>query len=301
MRSGQSLSELTAHLLIKLESHFKAQKPDIILAHGDTTTCFATALSSFYHHIPFFHVEAGLRTHRLNSPFPEEFNRQTTAPIATHHFAPTDLEKDNLLRDGITSSRITVSGTTVHEAVDSMVAKAKNATLLAKIDFEGRPLVAVTLHRREAAQSIHQTLAGIKTAALERPEALFICPVHPNPKVREAFQLLKNLKNVILMDPMNYPSFISLLLKSDLVITDSGGVQEEAAFLGKPVLLARSETERADGLESGLVKLVGQNSQAIRQNILEGLSKQQKIATHVFRPSRSASVIISDYVEKAIG
>ncbi len=187
MQPGQSLSQLTARLLVKLEERFKVDPPELVLAHGDTTTCFATAISSFYHQIPFFHVEAGLRTYRLNSPFPEEFNRQTIAPIAAHHFAPTELEKTNLIRDGISASSITITGTTVHDAIESISSRANNTEFMANIVFRDRPIVTVTLHRREAKQSIYQTLAGIKSAAIVEPEAIFVCPVHPNPMVKDAF------------------------------------------------------------------------------------------------------------------
>ena len=300
MRAGQTLSQLTGNLLFKLEEHFKSSPADLILAHGDTTTCFATAISSFYHKIPFFHVEAGLRTYRLNSPFPEEFNRQTIAPIAAHHFAPTDLEKNNLVKDGISTSRITISGTTVHDAVMSMKNRTKN-NLISEVDFQNRPIVTVTLHRREADQLIYQTLDGIKTAAQEKFDILFFCPVHPNPKIKEAFQTLKGLKNVFLTEPMDYPNFISLLMKSTLVVTDSGGVQEEAAFLGKSVLIARAETERTDGMESGLVKLVGNSAKQVHQSIIEEISNKKTHGFYSSRPSPSASKIISDYVEKVIG
>lgn len=284
---------------MRLERCFKEKRPDIVLCHGDTTTCFAAAVSSFYHQIPFFHVEAGLRTHRLNSPFPEEFNRQTVAPIATHHFAPTDLERNNLIRDGVSSSSITVTGTTVHDAIDSIL--SKHGKSVSTVDSDGRPVVTVTLHRRESNESIRQTLEGIRAAAHDEPQALFVCPVHPNPIVKNVFhRTLKGMENVLLTGPMDYPSFISLLLKTQVVVTDSGGVQEEAAFLGKRVLLARSETERMDGVESGLVKFVGHASNDIRQNIIDELVKSRDGLSPRMKSIRSASDIISDHVERAL-
>jgi UDP-N-acetylglucosamine 2-epimerase (non-hydrolysing) len=303
MKAGQSLSQVTARLLIKLEEHFAVDKPDLVLAHGDTTTCFATAISSFYHQIPFFHVEAGLRTYRLNSPFPEEFNRQTTAPIARHHFAPTELERENLLRDGISPSLITVTGSTVHEAVRTMISKTG---LVSPIKFpeltEARPLVVVTLHRREATQSLQDTLHGLRTAASNRPDALFICPVHPNPLVQNSFRTcLKDMDNIILTEPLEYPHFVSLLMRSHLVVTDSGGVQEEAAFLGKKVLLARSETERADGFESGLVKLVGVDSENIHNAVLHELSCGTANNFDGFNSLPRASEIITNEVQRVVG
>ncbi|MBL7544520.1 MAG: UDP-N-acetylglucosamine 2-epimerase (non-hydrolyzing) [Bdellovibrionaceae bacterium] len=304
MKAGQSLSHLTARLLVNLEDHFMMDRPDLVLAHGDTTTCFTTAISSFYHQIPFFHVEAGLRSNRLNSPFPEEFNRQTIAPIARHHFAPTELEKENLIKDGVSSSLITVTGSTIHEAVQTMISKVTPASKACFSELnESRPLVLVTLHRRETTQLLQNTLHGLKSAALSRPEALFICPVHPNPLVQEAFQTyLKGTENIILTEPLAYPQFISLLMRSQLVVTDSGGVQEEAAFLGKKVLLARSETERTDGFESGLTQLIGLNSESIYKTVLDELSGA--VCTINFPKINSlsrASEIISNEVQRVVG
>jgi UDP-N-acetylglucosamine 2-epimerase (non-hydrolysing) len=301
MSPGQSLSRLTSALLLKLESYFEEHRPDLILAHGDTTTCFATAVSSFYHQIPFFHVEAGLRTHRLFSPFPEEFNRQTIAPIASHHFAPTDVEKENLLRDGVSASDITVTGSTVHEAVNLIRSRANVSQDL--VLGQSRPVVVVTLHRRESAGSLQNVLQSVKTAALSRSDAVFICPIHPNPSVQEAFQSsLKGAENIILTEPLAYGPFISLLLRADLVVTDSGGVQEEAAFLGKKVLLVRSETERQDGLQSGLVQMVGLNPEYLQASIQQSLSSSSFGArSHPTSYQASASQMISEQVLKVVG
>jgi UDP-N-acetylglucosamine 2-epimerase (non-hydrolysing) len=304
MIPSQSLSQITSKLLVKLESHFYQQRPDLVLAHGDTPTCFATAVSSFYHQIPFFHVEAGLRTYRVNSPFPEEFNRQTIAPIATHHFAPTPVEKENLLKDGISPAAITVTGSTIHEAVRAMQsqiapANESNFPLLSA----NRPLVIVTLHRRESAQVLENTLHGLKSAAANRRDALFICPVHPNPLVQNAFKtILGGTENIILTEPLEYPRFVSLLLRARLVVTDSGGVQEEAAFPGKNVLLARCETERNDRLQAGLVKIVGSSAGNIKRSILGELSGSQSntfINAQIF-PLKSASEIIADEVLRVV-
>ncbi len=270
MRPGQSLSKLTARLLVKLENHFKHHRPDLVLAHGDTTTCFATALSSFYQQIPFFHVEAGLRSYHLNSPFPEEFNRQSVAPMAHHHFAPTELEKINLINDGIQDHKITVTGSTVHDAIHIIKTKNRNADHIP--DIGTRPTVVVTLHRREANQAMQQTLTGLKHVAIERPDVMFICPIHPNPNVQNAFRsILGGHENIKLLDPLPYAEFISLLMKSNLVVTDSGGVQEESVYFGKRVLLARAETERRDGLDSGLVQLIGHDVEFTRRSIKQAL------------------------------
>ncbi|MGE3759213.1 MAG: non-hydrolyzing UDP-N-acetylglucosamine 2-epimerase [Pseudobdellovibrionaceae bacterium] len=303
MRPGQSLSQLTSRLLTQLETHFSQNRPDLILAHGDTTTSFATAVSSFYHQIPFYHVEAGLRTHRLNSPFPEEFNRQSIAPIAHHHFAPTEIEKENLLLDGISPCAITVTGSTLHEAVSEMQLKLKSRELPFDSQDSGRPIVVVTLHRRESSNVLETTLIGLKNSALLQREALFICPVHPNPNVQKAFQAhLSGVENVVLTTPLEYPQFISLLLKARLVVTDSGGVQEEAAFLGKPVLLARQETERLDGIDSGLVQIMGLKPGDIINSISRHLSNPQGDCGSDFtkRAREKASEVIAHEVKKVV-
>lgn len=304
MVPGQSLSQLTAKILVKLAVQFGSDRPDLILAHGDTTTCFATAVSSFYHQIPFFHVEAGLRTHKLTSPFPEEFNRRSIAPIATHHFAPTLLEKENLLNDGIATSSITITGSTVHEAVSAMQAKLELNGQAAFPEFpRERPVVVTTLHRREGAQSFAGVLAGLRTAARMRPEAVFVCPVHPNPSVQKAFRnCLGDTKNIVLTEPLPYPKFLSLMLRSQLVVTDSGGVQEEASFIGKPVLLVREETERTDGIQAGLVKLVGLEPDAVRKAVTRELSlarlrTERPLKMDLHEP---ASEIIANEVLRAV-
>lgn len=296
MRPGQSLSQLTARLLTSLENYYAEKKPDLVLAHGDTTTCFAGAVSSFYHQIPFFHVEAGLRTHRLNSPFPEEFNRQTIAGLASHHFAPTELERRNLLAEGISSESISVTGSTLHDAIRLIVPHLPGG------DSGPRSTVTVTLHRRESNQQLQATLLGIKNAARLHPETLFVCPVHPNPSVRAAFhQVLRGLENVQLTEPMDYPQFVSQLMRSRLIVTDSGGVQEEAAFFGKHVLIARNETEREDGLASGRVELMGVDGADVQRAIGERLASPYLPHELALHPARnlSASEIICHQVIKA--
>lgn len=301
MRTGQSLSSLTSVLLTQLESCFGNQRPDLVLGHGDTTTCFATALSCFYHRVPFFHVEAGLRTHLLDTPFPEEFNRQSIAPLARHHFAPTEVELKNLLNEGVGSSSITVVGSTVHDAVE--IIRAKSSSAEHSFPFElpkDRKIVAVTLHRREGLQSLEDTLHGIRLAAEARGDALFICPVHPNPIVQSAFQkCLADIENVKLVQALDYASFIKLLLKTHLVLTDSGGVQEEASLLGKRTLIARNKTEREDGLKDGLVSLVGVNPEHIFSSISKNLDCDSSFSRPNKLEKRSAE-IITDYIEKAV-
>jgi UDP-N-acetylglucosamine 2-epimerase (non-hydrolysing) len=304
MVPGQSLSQLTSKILVKLENLFSKGKPQLVLAHGDTTTCFTTAIASFYHQIPFYHVEAGLRSNHLNSPFPEEFNRQTIAPIAQHHFAPTVLERQNLLRDGVNSSAITITGSTIHDAIQSILYRNESQSGIGFSQrYDAHKVVVVTLHRRESMNVFEDTLTGLKSAALERPDVLFVCPVHPNPRVQTAFKtIMKGEENIILTEPLIYSKFIPLLLRATLVVTDSGGVQEEAAFLNKPVLLARNETERTDGLSTGLVEVVGTNSHNICASILRGLAKEGTCELPSVRSfaRKSASQIITDEVMRAI-
>ncbi|RYZ94802.1 MAG: UDP-N-acetylglucosamine 2-epimerase (non-hydrolyzing), partial [Proteobacteria bacterium] len=259
MRPGQSLGRLTARLLVKLESALVATAPNLVIGHGDTTSCLAAAMASFYQKIPFFHVEAGLRSGKLNAPYPEEFNRRSVAPLATHHFANSTRERENLLADGIDERKITVTGSTIEDALYHL----KPPDLR---PVRSRPRnVMVTLHRREGLQALDAILEEVALAAEMRPEIHFLCPLHPNPAVRFAFHCaLGALPNVSLTDPMPYANFLNALSRADLVITDSGGVQEEAALLCRPVLLARDETERSDGIKSGLVALGSREPKVFR-------------------------------------
>lgn len=301
MRHGQSLSALTARLLVQLEGYLGERKPDFILGHGDTTTCFATALASFYHQIPFYHVEAGLRTNRLENPFPEEFNRQCVSSLAQHHFAPTPLEEQNLVATGISPRLITVVGSTVHDAIDLIMRKGETSsnelpfTLLG-----GQKIVTVTLHRREGLNSLEGTLQGIRVVSQARKDALFICPIHPNPRVQSIFKdCLSGLDNVRLVDPLSYPAFLNLLMRTKIILTDSGGVQEEGAFFGKPTLVARTETERRDGMTEGHVSLIGTDAGGVISSLNEFLDKDE--APRARRPvGRCASELIADQIVRMV-
>jgi UDP-N-acetylglucosamine 2-epimerase (non-hydrolysing) len=300
MLPGQSLSSLTARLLTGLEEYFKRRTPDVILGHGDTTTCFATALSCFYHRVPFYHVEAGLRTFRIETPFPEEFNRQSVAPLAQHHFAPTETERTNLINDGIKSSSITIIGSTIHESVELIRDTSNEKNQLPFKLPENKKIVTVTLHRREGLHSLETTLNGIRLAAQTRKDALFICPIHPNPLVQSAFKkCLTDLDNVRLIEPLSYPAFINLLLRTQLVLTDSGGVQEEGSFLGKRILIARNETERLDGIQDGMVSIIGTNTDQIFSNLDKNLNIAEK-SFRVEKPKKYATEIIADHIDKAV-
>lgn len=277
MKQGQDLYDVTSRVLLGLREVLKEACPDVVLVHGDTTTSTAAALAAFYAQIPVGHVEAGLRTHNIYSPWPEEMNRQLTGRIATWHFAPTPLSRQNLLAENVAEAQITVTGNTVIDALYWVVDKIKHdATLAQQLDAElqragydvqrladGRKLVLITGHRRENFGDgfIHMCTA-IKDLTQRYPQVDFVYPMHLNPNVRkpihEVFgQDLTGLGNMFFIEPLEYLSFVHLMEKSHIVLTDSGGIQEEAPGLGKPVLVMRDTTERPEALAAGTVKLVG--------------------------------------------
>lgn len=277
MKQGQDLYDVTARVLTGMRDVLKEANPDIVLVHGDTTTSTAAALAAFYQQIPVGHVEAGLRTHNIYSPWPEEMNRQLTGRIATYHFAPTPLSKQNLLMENVAEGRITVTGNTVIDALYMVVDKIKQDKELdamlerslrdAGYDVarlkDGKALVLITGHRRENfGDGFISMCRAIKALTEKYPEVDFVYPMHLNPNVRrpihEVFgEDLSGLKNMFFIEPLEYLSFVYLMEKSTLVLTDSGGIQEEAPGLGKPVLVMRDTTERPEALEAGTVKLVG--------------------------------------------
>lgn len=277
MKQGQDLYDVTSRVLLGLREVLKEARPDVVLVHGDTTTSTAAALAAFYAQIPVGHVEAGLRTHNIYSPWPEEMNRQLTGRMATWHFAPTPLSRQNLLAENLAESQITVTGNTVIDALYWVVDKIKHdASLAQQLDDElqragydvqrladGRKLVLITGHRRENFGDgfIHMCTA-IKDLTQRYPQVDFVYPMHLNPNVRkpihEVFgQDLSGLGNMFFIEPLEYLSFVHLMEKSHIVLTDSGGIQEEAPGLGKPVLVMRDTTERPEALTAGTVKLVG--------------------------------------------
>ena len=277
MKQGQDLYDVTARVLTGLRDVLKESHPDIVLVHGDTTTSMAAALAAFYQQIPVGHVEAGLRTHNIYSPWPEEINRQLTGRIATYHFAPTPLSKRNLLAEGVAEEQIFVTGNSVIDALYWVVDKIKHSTklqeeldgVLYKANYDvrrldsGRKLVLITGHRRENfGEGFISMCKAIKTLTEKYPDVDFVYPMHLNPNVRrpihEVFgEDLSDLSNMFFIEPLEYLSFVYLMEKSMLVLTDSGGIQEEAPGLGKPVLVMRDTTERPEALEAGTVKLVG--------------------------------------------
>jgi len=280
MKKGQDLSDVTSNILITMRDTLKEEKPDIVLVHGDTTTTFATSLACFYMGVKVGHIEAGLRTHDLQAPFPEEYNRQSTGIIADYHFAPTNLSQQNLLAEGKDKESIIVTGNTVIDAlhlvlkkIDVVENKSKDITLRLNerllFDWKAAHFVLITGHRRENfGQGFLDICEAIKELAMKNPDTHFVYPVHLNPNVQKPVnEILLGLHNVWLIQPLDYEDFIYLLKQSYIVLTDSGGIQEEAPSLGKPVLVMRNVTERPEAVEAGTVKLVGASKKNIVSNI----------------------------------
>lgn len=276
MKQGQTLTDITSGVLRGLEEIFKKERPDLVLVHGDTTTTFAATLAAFYQQIPVGHVEAGLRSGNMYSPYPEEANRKLTGVMTTLHFSPTPEARQNLLRENIGDAAIFVTGNTV---IDALLATAKqtyqfeDAALQQLLDSPGKK-VLITAHRREnqgtpmvhifqAVRRLHETL----------PDIQFIFPIHKNPKVRElAAQILGDLERVHIIEPLDYEPFANVMARVDLILTDSGGVQEEAPALGKPVLVLRDTTERPEAVKAGTVALVGTDENLIYNTALQLLT-----------------------------
>jgi UDP-N-acetylglucosamine 2-epimerase (non-hydrolysing) len=256
MQPGQSLPQLTARLMLELDKTFSAEKPDIVLAQGDTTTVMMAALASFYQQIPFGHVEAGLRTGEMYNPFPEEMNRVIAGHLAQWHFAPTQSSRENLLREGIPQEKVYVTGNTV---IDALLTTVKQEHPLGIDLDETKRLVLVTTHRRENfGEPLKNIVRAVKTLIENNPDIEVLLPVHPNPNVSDIIRgELGDVERIILCEPLDYAPFITAMKKAYLILTDSGGVQEEAPALAKPVLVLRSETERPEAIDEGVVKLVG--------------------------------------------
>lgn len=304
MKQGQDLYDVTARVLLGMRDVLKDVQPDVVLVHGDTTTSTAAALAAFYQQIPVGHVEAGLRTHNIYSPWPEEMNRQITGRIATYNFAPTLLSKQNLLKENVNPDSILVTGNTVIDALRQVVTKIKTdaqldaelETTLKRCGYDvnrlngGKKLVLITGHRRENfGEGFIQLCTAIKDLTQKYPEVDFVYPMHLNPNVRKPIHQvfgddLSNLGNMFFIEPLEYLSFVYLMEKSTIVLTDSGGIQEEAPGLGKPVLVMRDTTERPEALDAGTVKLVGTDYHKIMDEVstlLEDESAYQKMSMAV--------------------
>ena len=295
MREGQTLSQLTSNLLKALEELFAVDKPDLVLAHGDTTTCYAAALSAFYHGIPFFHLEAGLRTFRLDSPFPEEFNRQCITGMSAHHFATSEEARQNLLDDGVSAASITVTGNTLFDAINQMNLES-NVGVMTNSNFAKS--VLLTLHRRaQGTASLKPVMDALKQVADQNLDTCFIFPVHPSPAVSKlAAEIFSSAPNIVLCPPLQYPEFLSLMAKSSLILTDSGGVQEEAAYLGKNVLILRDFSERNDGIDMGTTQIIGTDPAKIFAKTNEALANVSAKKVPQAFLAQSPSRIVADVV-----
>ena len=321
MKQGQDLYDITSRVLLGMRDVFKVCKPDILFVHGDTTTSTAAALAGFYQQIPVAHVEAGLRTNDIYSPWPEEMNRQITGRIATYNLSPTQLSRQNLLKENVDENKITVTGNTVIDALHWVTAKIKSDKKLddnLSLDLKGkgydtkrlvgnRRLILITGHRRENfGDGFLHICHAIQDLAKKFPEVDFVYPMHLNPNVRKPIHQvfgedLNNLGNIFFIEPLEYLPFVFLMEKSDIVLTDSGGIQEEAPGLGKPVLVMRNTTERPEAVDAGTVKLVGTDYDAIVDNVSKlltdrNLYNKMSKATNPYGDGKACERIIR-YIE----
>jgi len=308
MKPGQNLYGLTADIITNLKPVLEDFQPDYVFVHGDTTTTMAGSIASFYSGAKVCHVEAGLRTHNKLSPFPEEINRQIAGRICDYHFAPTDTSKQNLLQENIKESTILVTGNTVIDALLESVKRVKKKPSihiqeLSKI-LRDKEIILVTGHRRENhGDGFVRICEALKIIAQDCPNRLIVYPVHLNPKVQEPVKrILKDVDNVILIDPLAYPDFIWMMNRAKIIITDSGGVQEEAPSLGKPVLVMRDTTERPEAVDAGTVILVGTDKEKIVKEALDLLNNQERFdamsTLHNPYGDGNASERIVDYISQ---
>ena len=266
MKEKQTLFDITAGILLNIKDVLETNRPDVVLVHGDTTTTFATALACFYLKIPVGHVEAGLRTYDIFSPFPEEFNRRATSIVAKYHFAPTELSRQNLLKEGKTNESIFVTGNT---AIDALSTTVRPDYSHRELEWaKGSKLIMITAHRREnQGEPMKNMFRAIRRVLNEHPEAKAIYPIHMNPAVRKAAkEVLSSISRLHIIEPLDVVDFHNFLARSYLILTDSGGIQEEAPSLGKPVLVMRDTTERPEGIKAGTLKLVGTDEESIYGN-----------------------------------
>lgn len=283
MSAGQTLYDVTTKALLGLKDVLEEAKPDVVLVHGDTTTTFAGALAAFYQEIPVGHVEAGLRTGNIYSPFPEEMNRKLTGSLTTYHFSPTSSAEKNLLKENISSEHLYVTGNTVIDALRTTVKEGYHfeEELLNSLDYEQKRIILVTTHRREnLGEPMRHVYRAIRRLVHEFDDIEVVFPVHRNPKVRSIVaEELGDTERVHLIDPLEYEPFANLMARSYLLITDSGGIQEEAPALGKPVLVLRNTTERPEAVTAGTVKLVGTDEEAVFMTARRLLSDKEAYAS----------------------
>lgn len=272
MKQGQTLFDITSEVLLRIGAVLDEVSPDVVLVHGDTTTSFAAALAAFYKQIPVGHVEAGLRTHNMFSPFPEEFNRQAVDLITDYYFAPTEDSKNNLIKEGKPTEKIYVTGNT---AIDALNTTVRDSYTHPELDWAAESrLILITAHRREnLGESMHNMFRAIRRVIEENPDVKAIYPIHMNPIVRQAAdEELSNCDRIRIIEPLDVLDFHNFLARSYLILTDSGGIQEEAPSLGKPVLVMRDTTERPEGVAAGTLRLVGTDEKAIYENFRELLN-----------------------------
>jgi UDP-N-acetylglucosamine 2-epimerase (non-hydrolysing) len=301
MSPSQTLFDITSRALVGLRDVLSTARPDIVLVHGDTTTTFVGALAAYYSQIPVGHVEAGLRTGDKYSPFPEEMNRKLAGALTDIHFAPTETARQNLRAEGVADQAIFVTGNTVIDALLSTVDPAYrfDDALLPSLSFQDRRVILVTTHRREnLGEPMRQVYQALKRIVSEQPDVEIVFPVHKNPKVREVVDsVLGNLPRVHLTDPMDYQPFANLMARSSLILTDSGGIQEEAPSLGKPVLVLRDTTERPEAIAAGTVRLIGTAEEVVYREIRTLLSDRSRYramseAANPYGDGRASSRIV---------
>ena len=280
MSHGQTLNDITAKVITKMGEALEEYSPDLVLIHGDTTTSFAAALAAFYRQIPVGHVEAGLRTGNIYSPFPEEMNRRLTGTIATYHFSPTAGNRDNLLKSGVDDGSIFITGNTVIDALHLVLEEDYTFPLpaLNDLDFNGRKVILLTAHRRENWGSRMEAIfCAVKDIIENYPDTELIFPVHPNKIVSEpARRILGGRERIHLIEPLDYAPFANLMARSYIILSDSGGIQEEAPSLGKPVLVLRTETERPEAVEAGTVKMAGVRKEDVYNLTAELLTDKEE-------------------------
>ena len=275
MKDKQTLFDITTNILNRIKEVLEEVKPDVVLVHGDTSTTFVTALACFYLHIPVGHVEAGLRTYDIESPFPEEFNRQAVSIVSSYNFAPTQRAKDNLIKEGKDESRIWITGNTV---IDALKTTVKEDYTHPELEWaKGSRLIFITAHRREnLGQPMHNMFRAIRRVMEEHPDVKALYPIHMNPVVRKAAEEeLGGMDRIHIIDPVEVFDCHNMMAKSYMILTDSGGIQEEAPSLGKPVLVMRDTTERPEGIAAGTLKLVGTDEDVIYNNFKELLENKE--------------------------
>ncbi|MCD1147981.1 UDP-N-acetylglucosamine 2-epimerase (non-hydrolyzing) [Peptoniphilus sp. KCTC 25270] len=303
---GQSLTDITVRSLRGLEEILSELKPDVLLVQGDTTTVFAGSLSAFYHGVKIGHVEAGLRSHNLYSPFPEEANRKLTGVLSNYHFAPTQSNKDNLLKEGYPEENIYITGNTV---IDALAYTKREEyifedEILNQLDFENKKVILLTCHRREnLGAPMERIFQGVRDIVEQNEDVEVVFPVHLNPKVREiAEKIFGDCNRVHRIEPLDYLPFSNLIMRSHIIVTDSGGIQEEAPYFGKPVLVVREETERWEGVEAGTARLLGTSYEKVVEDLDELLHNEEayKEMAHAINPygdGKSAQRIVDIVVE----